>query len=230
MIRQARNYLLGAVSGASLIAAAVVAFVLLVSAQVFEDWPLADLVGGGDEAAVSVAEPAAAGSGAAGGATAAAGKAGAGGGAGAAGKGGTGGNGANATGGGGIGGSGQQGGAGGQGGAETGGGGGGGSAPGQAPGGSSGGSTGTASNGGGGGGGGGEAGGGSTTTTTSAKATGTVNETVNQVDQTVTGGALEDSGVTQATEEVVNSVAGPESPVGKVVDETVGTVDGILGK
>jgi hypothetical protein len=58
--------------------------------------------------------------------------------------------------------------------------------------------------------------------------TSTVNETVNQVDQTVTGGALEETGVTQVTEEAVNGVVGPESAVGKVVDDTVGTVEGIL--
>jgi len=52
---------------------------------------------------------------------------------------------------------------------------------------------------------------------------------VNEVDETVTGGALEETGVTQVTEETVNGVAGPESPVGKVVDETVGAVEGILG-
>jgi hypothetical protein len=58
--------------------------------------------------------------------------------------------------------------------------------------------------------------------------TSTVNETVNQVDQTVTGGALEETGVTEVTEEVVNGVAGPESVVGKVVDETTGVVEGIV--
>ena len=52
---------------------------------------------------------------------------------------------------------------------------------------------------------------------------------MNQVDQAVTGGALEDTGVTEVTEEVVNGVAGPESTVGKTVDETVKTVEGVLG-
>jgi hypothetical protein len=55
----------------------------------------------------------------------------------------------------------------------------------------------------------------------------TVNSTVGTVDETVTGGALEKTGVTGATEEVVNGVVGPESPVGKVVDETVGAVEGL---
>ncbi len=44
----------------------------------------------------------------------------------------------------------------------------------------------------------------------------------------MTGGTLEDTGVTQTTEEVVNGVAGPESTVGQVVDGTVKTVDGVL--
>ena len=43
MVRQAHTYLVGAVSGTALIAAAVVAFVLLVSAQAFRDWPLPGL-------------------------------------------------------------------------------------------------------------------------------------------------------------------------------------------
>ncbi len=47
------------------------------------------------------------------------------------------------------------------------------------------------------------------------------------MDETVTGGALEETGVTQVTEEAVNGVVGPESPVGKVVDETVGAVEGM---
>mgnify|MGYP001019274574 CR=1 FL=1 len=68
-------------------------------------------------------------------------------------------------------------------------------------------------------------GGGSTT----AKVTETVNETVNSVDETVTGGALQETGVTGLTEEVVNGVAGPESALGKTVDETVNTVGGLLG-
>jgi hypothetical protein len=63
--------------------------------------------------------------------------------------------------------------------------------------------------------------------------TGTVNETVNGVDE-ATGGALGETGVTKTTEEVVEGVAGPESPVGKTVDKTVEkageTVGGLLGR
>ena len=51
MIRQAHTYLVGAVGGATLIALAIVAFAVLVSAQVFRDWPIAALGGNGDEAA-----------------------------------------------------------------------------------------------------------------------------------------------------------------------------------
>ena len=52
MIRQAHTYLAGAMGGATLIAIAIAVFVVLVSAQVFRDWPLAAL-GGDDGAAVS---------------------------------------------------------------------------------------------------------------------------------------------------------------------------------
>jgi hypothetical protein len=58
--------------------------------------------------------------------------------------------------------------------------------------------------------------------------TGAVNNTVSGVDQTL-GGALGDTGVTKATEEVVNGVAGPESTVGETVDKVVETVNGLLG-
>jgi hypothetical protein len=219
MIRQARTYLVGAMSGASLIAVAIAVFVVLVSTQVFGDFPIAGLVGGG-EADVSTAKEAAAPAAGAGatagkGAAKAAAAAGKGGAAGKAGGGGAAGVGGGAqTGGGGNAGSG--GGAGGGGGS-----GGAGSAPSQGSGGSSGG--GAPSGGGGGGGTGGE----TTTSSPSSKVTGTVNETVHQADETVTGGTLEDTGVTGATEEVVESVAGPESPVGKAVDETTKTVEGV---
>ena len=43
MIRQAHTYLVGAMGGATLIAIAIAVFVLLVSAQVFRDWPIAAL-------------------------------------------------------------------------------------------------------------------------------------------------------------------------------------------
>jgi hypothetical protein len=232
MVRQAKSYLVGAVSGAGLIAAALVAFVLLVSALVFEDLPVAGLVGGGNDPAVSPAQPAAP---AAALAKATAAPTGAGAKAGGAGGGNAAKVGAGASGGPGtqgVEGGGQQSPGGGGGGEATGGSGGGGGGSALATGGSGGGGAVTSSSGGGGGGStsGGEAGGGgaTTTTSTSGKVTGTVNETVNQVDQTVTGGALEETGVTQTTEEVVNGVAGPESTVGKVVDGTVKTVEGIL--
>jgi hypothetical protein len=69
-----------------------------------------------------------------------------------------------------------------------------------------------------------------TSGSTSAKVTETVNETVNSVDETVTGGALKETGVTGLTEEVVNGVAGPESVVGKTVDEVGKAVGGLLGQ
>ena len=47
MVRQARNYMVGAMSGAGLIAAAVVVFVVLVSALAFEGLPGLGLGGGG---------------------------------------------------------------------------------------------------------------------------------------------------------------------------------------
>src|SRR6476619_5900228 len=57
MIRQAHTYLVGAMSGATLIAIAIAAFVLLVSAQVFRDWPVAAL-GNGDEGSISQSQSA----------------------------------------------------------------------------------------------------------------------------------------------------------------------------
>jgi len=225
MIRQARTYFVGAMSGATLIAIAIAVFAVLVSTQVFGDWPIAGLVGGGKEAAVSIAQPVAeVGTAGAGGTEAAGGQA-------AAGAGGSGANGGrnpqgaggNAAapgdnGAGGGGGEGPAGGGGGEGGGAGGGAGGGGSTtPG---GGGGGGATGSGS-------GGGSSGG--STSSPSGQAAGTVNETVHKVDETVTGGALEESGVTGATEEAVNGVVGSESPVGKVVDETVGVVNGIVG-
>src|SRR5688500_13713709 len=56
MVRQAHTYLVGAVSGATLIAIAIAAFVLLVSAQVFGDWPIAGL-GDAQETAVHESQP-----------------------------------------------------------------------------------------------------------------------------------------------------------------------------
>ncbi|MGB7686203.1 MAG: hypothetical protein WBL45_10540, partial [Solirubrobacterales bacterium] len=63
MVRQAHTYLVSAMSGATLIAAAIAVFVVLVSVQVFEAWPITGLGSGGDSASVApgrVAEPAAA--------------------------------------------------------------------------------------------------------------------------------------------------------------------------
>lgn len=231
MIRQAHTYLIGAMGGAMLIAIAIAVFVMLVSAQVLRNWPLG-VLGGGEDAAVSKAQPAGgggadagadltagAGAGTAAGADAGrqaradlrdnAGSTAAGGGVGTA----TGG-GRNAT--------------------EPGGDGQGGTAGGspQATGSPSAGGGGSASSGGGAAGGGGKAGGGSggSTSSPSGQVTETVNNTVNQVDEAALGGTLGSSGVTEATEGVVNGVAGPDSTVGKVVDEAVGTVGGLLGQ
>lgn len=64
---------------------------------------------------------------------------------------------------------------------------------------------------------------------TTAKVTETVNNTVDSVDETVTGGALKETGVTGLTEEVVNGVVGPESALGNTVDETANAIGGLLG-
>jgi hypothetical protein len=56
-----------------------------------------------------------------------------------------------------------------------------------------------------------------------------VNETVNGVDESVLGGTLEETGVSQVTEEVVTGVAGPESPVGQTVEGVGEAVGGLLG-
>lgn len=218
MIRQARTYLVGAMSGATLIAIAVAAFVLLVSAMVFNDWPIAALGKGAKNSAVSKAQPV----GTAGPLLVAAGATTSNRGATAAGAEGAGGRRGGSSSGGsdeapggtaGLPGDTSEGGAETPGGSGEGGGGGG-----------SGSESGTTS-------GGSSGGGGSTATSSpSTKVTPTVNETVNQVDETVTGGALEETGVTKTSEEVVNGVAGPESTAGEAVDETVGTVEGVLGK
>jgi hypothetical protein len=55
------------------------------------------------------------------------------------------------------------------------------------------------------------------------------NETVNNIDETVTGGALKEAGVTEVTEGVVNGLVGPESVVGKTVNGVGETVNGLLG-
>jgi hypothetical protein len=252
MIRQAHTYLVGAMSGATLIAIAIAVFVVLVSAQVFRDWPLAALGKGGDEtAAVSEARPAAAPSvSRATGSNAPVGAA----------TGTAGGNAARAGGGSAddAGSLNQNGGVdtstrapGQTGSVAAGGDGGGDNDQGSSPGApastpsptssnpssgsgsaSSGGGSGGSSGGGNGGGatsaGSGGGGGDASTPTPSAQVTETVNNTVTKVDETALGGTLGNSGVTEVTESVVNGVAGPESAVGKVVDETVGAVGGLL--
>ncbi len=245
MIRQAHTYLAGAMGGATLIAIAIAVFVVLVSAQVFRDWPLAALGDGGNNAAVAPAQAAAG----AGGEKAAFDVS--------SGSGGRDGVKADRDGGSeragdrslAVGGSvdsasgesvttapagpepdrGQAGGnqAGGNQGAPG--------ASADAPGASTPSATapGSGSAGTGAGGGkstagseGGGSGGGATTPT--GQVTETVNGTVNQVDESALGGTLNNAGVTEATEGVVNGVVGPESTVGKVVDETVGAVGGLL--
>jgi hypothetical protein len=67
-----------------------------------------------------------------------------------------------------------------------------------------------------------------TTAKPSEAITETVNGTVGTVDEAV-GGTLSETGVKQVTEEVVNSVAGPESVVGKTVDGVGEVVGGLLG-
>jgi hypothetical protein len=227
MIRQAHTYLVSAMSGVTLIAIAIVAFVLLVSAQVFRDWPIAALGESNSRPHISEArtasQPRATPT-----TTAAAGGSA---------KGSSAGSKASAKGtdqakpsiaggdlatsegptapsgseGGGPGDGGNQGGSN----APT-------SSPGSAPNSSNQSSSSSP----------GSSGGNSTSgtaSTPSAKVTETVNNTVNQVDEAVTGGSLGKAGVTEVTAGVVNGVAGPESAVGKVVDETVKTVGGLLG-
>lgn len=231
MVRQAHTYLAGAVSGTALIAAAVVAFVLLVSLQALRDWPLAGITGGGEDSAVSSGRPATEGGAAA---TTAAGA-----GAAVAPRPGTGANGNGRQRGGRADESRQQ-----VGGAALG------TPPspasgspaGEAPasnpvgGGAANPTTqSTSSSGGGGGAGGGPVSlpgtggsGGGSGQSTSGAVTGTVNNTVSGVDQTL-GGTLGDAGVTKVTEDAVNGVAGSESTVGETVDKVVETVGGLLG-
>lgn len=232
MIRQAHTYLAGAVSGTALIAAAVVAFVMLVSIQALRDWPLAGISLGGDDNAASAPSstggtPASQAGQASGGPTAgAAGRAA----------------GSRSSGPAGDRVAGTQGTRVASGAAPT-------AAadspvaesptsdpasPGAANGSSPSGSANTGSRDGGGGGSGSNGplnGGpvGSVTQSPSGAATGTVNNTVSGVDE-ATGGVVGSTGVTKVTEETVNNVAGPESAVGQTVDETVKTVGGLLGK
>ncbi len=67
------------------------------------------------------------------------------------------------------------------------------------------------------------------TTSPSSAIAETVDDTVSGVDEAALGGTLGNAGVTGVAESVVNGVAGPESTVGKAVDETVGAVGGLLG-
>jgi hypothetical protein len=217
VVRQAHTYLAGAVSGTALVGAAVAAFVLLVSLQALRDWPLAGIGfgdSGGSVEQSTHARGAAAGRTAHGGGAAR--EAGVGRTAGAGGRGNT-----------------AHGGAPGLGrspssAAETPGGPG--TAPagttptgtagaGSAPGGGSGSGSGSGS-------GGGETGG--SGGSVSGTVTGTANETVSGVDQ-ATGGALGEAGVTEATKEAVNGLAGPESTVGKTIDGTAEAAGGVPG-
>jgi hypothetical protein len=229
MIRQAHAYLVGAMGGATLIGISIAVFVMLVSAQVFTDWPIAALGGGGNATAeVSTAHPvggpttaatdgSAANPGAAASGSSRVGGKHAGGGSGSV----AGGDGTGASGTG-------QGTTTEQGGSATGPaqGGGSGNSP-QSPG-SSTSSGSSSSNSGGSGGGGGSESANGTTSSPSGQVTETVDNTVSNVDEKALNGTLHETGVTEVTEGVVNDVAGPESPVGHVVDETAGAVGGLL--
>jgi hypothetical protein len=231
VVRQAHTYLVGAMGGATLIAVAIAVFVVLVSVQVFRDWPIAALGSGDESAAVSPAHPA---DGLTAGATAgpnAGSAASAGSGAANAKRAGNG-----SAGGGDLGSAGGQG-TTEQGGSGTGTGGQGGSGAGSPNGSSSspsspGAGSGSSSSGGGSSGGGSSGGGGGntsgTTSSPSGQVTETVNDTVSKVDESALGGTLDESGVTGVTEGAVEGVVGPESTVGKAVDETAGAVGGLL--
>lgn len=222
MVRQAHTYLVSAMSGATLIAAAIAVFVVLVSVQVFEAWPIDSFGGGSGGETSSQAQSTGSGAAGAGGAAAGAGGAGAA----ATGADRNAGQGDDSVAAGGTGDRAFQPGGGAPGGD-------GGPVAGQdgaaglpsSPGAGAAGSGGNGVSTGGGGGGGAGAGSGSSPSET---VTNTVNETVNQVDQSVTGGALEKSGVTGVTEGVVDGTLGPESTVGQVVDGAVGAVGGLL--
>ncbi len=224
LVRQAHSYFAGAISSTVLIAAAVVTFVLLVSAQAFRAWPISGLGLSSGGGTVSVSSGRVVGGTSASDphvvAAATKGEATIGGGAGRRTPGGAG-----AVG--------RQGGLGGSPGA---------TAPRERPGSPSGGggssspsrpsSTSVPSDGsgspvtsgeaGGGGGGSGSSGG-----SASAGVTNSVENTANQVGSTV-GGALGNTGATKITEGVVSGVAGPTSTVGHAADETTSAVGGLL--
>lgn len=213
MIRQAHSYLVGAVSGAALIAAAVVVFILLlVSTQGFRDLPLVD-AGGDESAGIAPARPAVAESpsgapvGGTGGRSGDADRSAssprqsdlaAGGAQGTATS--------PASSGPGAGGGGSDPSPGSASTPASGGGNGAGSAP-------SGGGNGRAGSGGNG---------------VSGTIADTVNGAVSGVDRAL-GGALGRAGVTDVTQGVVDGVAGPNSAVGQAVDRTVEAVRGLLG-
>ena len=234
MIRQAHTYLAGALSGSALIAAAVVAFIVLVSVQAVRDWPFAGLVTrDGTATAVSAGHPAAPGPARnPAGSTATATQSPADGsrqrGATAVTESGTAtGDGTRAT----VspvadspaahgadpGGSGS--------GQES-------TSPGSPS--SAGGSQNTATKPAGSAGSGGNSGGGDSPAQSPSEGVGkTVGEAVDTVDQ-ATGGVVGSTGAGKAVEETVESVAGPKSPVGEIVDKTVGgtvkAVEGPVGK
>jgi hypothetical protein len=215
VIRQAQSYLAGAISSTALIGAAVVLFALLITTQGLRDWPISGLgldKGANDEVSVAPVKPAAGGAAGADAAAVQGGGSATGGGSPAAGSGAPGQANVGRPGGAGSGPApdspvasapGSQ-----PNGQGPGSGGGGGAASGSNPG--SGGAT---------GGGGGQS--------TSGNVANTVNDTVNAADDAL-GGALGKSGVTKATEDVVDRVAGPDSPVGETVDKAGEAVEGLL--
>src|SRR5882757_11033345 len=56
MIKQAHTYLVGALSGVTLIGIAIAVFVVLVSAQVFQEWPTAEVSSHQRESALAPAK------------------------------------------------------------------------------------------------------------------------------------------------------------------------------
>ncbi len=223
MARQAHSYFAGAVSSTAVIVAAVIAFVLLVSAQAFREWPVSGL-GFGGPTAVSVSSGRAVGDAAASHARVAAAMRTAGAVVGSVG--------ARATGHsrvaqrpGGLSGE-TPGTTAPRGGSGSTAGGGGSASPASpsstpAPGGGSG------SHPAGGGGGAGVGGADSGVEGVSTGLTSTVGNTVSKVNETL-GGALSETGAPDITQGVVNGAAGPSSSVGHAVDETPGAVGGLL--
>ncbi len=209
MIRQAHSYLAGAVSGATLIAAAIVVFILLlVSTQGFRDLPLIN-VGGSESTAVDSADPAAPRGSVA---TSDSGRS-----AGASNRS------ASVTRGGGLATDGAEGTATSPAPGNSAGNGGAGASPGNSSTPTSGGGGGSSSSPSGGGGSGASAG-----DTVSGTVADTVNGVVDRVDGAL-GGALDRTGVTDVTQGAVDGVAGSNSVVGQAVDRTAGAVRDLLG-